>query len=227
MKFKNTQMTKLNVSTTMVQSYWQQNSALLRKNRISTKGAVLGRSNSFGGKRKIDLGLKPDDHIPEQHNESHERSGPGPMSDYGIFRSPILKKKATPRSQDSTLLSGKKNLWQRFEDYFWLENHHYFYICCIHEYGPKCLRGSPVKLIIIRTVLLLCSSSLVAANLIFSDQEQIELTMINLYLCCVVTFLLLLVALQYHIVLKDFHIKIMKNDFVLSPMLNLNLESSY
>ena len=47
--------------------------------------------------------------------------------------------------------------------------------------------------------------------------------MVNLYLCCIVTAMLLLVALQYHFVLKEFHIKIMKNDLSISPIMNLDV----
>ena len=117
-KVNKARFSKLNVSTTMVNSYWQQNSALQRKNRMSTKSGALVRAHSFGARRKFESGPKDGESIAEEHDESNDKAG---MSDYGIFRSPIHKRKAPAATTvDDTLFLEKKNLWQRFEDYFWL-----------------------------------------------------------------------------------------------------------
>ena len=92
----------------------------------------------------------------------------------------------------------------------WLNNHQYFYICCIHEYGgPPCLRRNAKVLMMIRLLLFLVMLDLVVLNILNPHIENLIFTIFNLAISLAVTFMLFLAALKYQINLKAFKLKIL------------------
>ena len=113
--------------------------------------------------------------------------------------------------RNSTNLGRKKvSCWRKFEDYMWLNNHQYFYICCIHEYGgPPCLRRNAKVLILIRLLLFMAMLALVTVNLLNPTVEHLKFTIFNLAISLAVTFLLFMAAVRYQLNLKAFKLKIL------------------
>ncbi len=100
----------------------------------------------------------------------------------------------------------RRSCWRRFEDFVWLENHEYFYICCIHEYcGLLRNKSSPNKLICIR-VFLLALICIHAFFDLFTDGKPIfkEFRYWGLALTVLVCFVNLLCAFQYKACLASF-----------------------
>lgn len=98
-------------------------------------------------------------------------------------------------------------LWQSFENFIWLGNHQYFYICCIHEYcWNKCF-NSTCQLITVRLVLFLLMLGLCIAEY-YTDAAFRFLYFTNwgVYLTTIVTGLLLACSIKYKVQLDKFNL---------------------
>jgi hypothetical protein len=93
-------------------------------------------------------------------------------------KNPLGKNKDTNVDEDAMIQAYRRykqmSCWQRYDDFIWLSDHQYFYICCIHEYGgPAWLRKSPTNLLILRIILLIIIMLVVAYNLYEFGREKI------------------------------------------------------
>ena len=105
-----------------------------------------------------------------------------------------------------------KTCWQKLEDYVWLENHEYFYICCIHEYYGLLRKSSPKMLILIRLVLFVIMLAHGVYDLIREGTPKMqEFRYWSMFLTILVTFLNLLCAFQYKRCLSAFELKLNKS----------------
>lgn len=100
--------------------------------------------------------------------------------------------------------------WQRFEDYIWLGNHNFFFICQIHEYcGPHWFRGSPRLVLFLRSLLFLTMVFLIILNFL-RNQERLYFTIQSITVCFFATLFQLLSSMRYLQNLKMFKIIISK-----------------
>ena len=139
-----------------------------------------------------------------------------------------LDKLKLPKPEEITLSDDifdvRKTCWQRLEDYLWLNNHQFFYICCIHEYGgPAWLRGSPKFLLVLRMALFLTMVGLVIGNWTDDIGEHIQFTLFNVYLTTLVTLLQVFTILQYNSNLRKFKLKVIQSkDLAVSKLMKLS-----
>ena len=65
----------------------------------------------------------------------------------------------------------KRSCWQRFDDYMWLHNHNYFYICAVHEYCVHFQQAEklPLFLVFIRLTLFLLILSLIIVDYVLNN----------------------------------------------------------
>jgi hypothetical protein len=116
------------------------------------------------------------------------------------------------KSQVGPLPDTPLSCWQKLDNYVWLGAHQYFYICCIHEYGgPNCIRTSPNMLILLRLILLITISALVALNIIDKKEEKLKFTIFSIYISFVVSVFQVLAILKYKTLLKEFKLKIIQS----------------
>ena len=88
--------------------------------------------------------------------------------------------------------------WYAFENYIWMSNHYFFYICSIHEYcWNKCVKNDN-SLIAVRSLLFFCMLSLCVAE-VYTDHEfrLIYFANIGVYLTTFVSAIQLACAIKY------------------------------
>lgn len=111
--------------------------------------------------------------------------------------------------QNTKLPNLSVRCWHSFENYVWMSDHHFFYICCIHEYcWNKCIKNDK-SLIAIRAFLLLTMIGLVAAE-VYTERHFRFLYFANIgvYLTTIVTFIQLTCAIKYTRQLNGFNLQL-------------------
>ena len=130
-------------------------------------------------------------------------------SSYQFLRdkSPNINKANQRQTVTGVVLDGS-TWWQRFEDYIWLGNHNFFYICQIHEYcGPAWFRGSPRIIFSLRLALFLIMLFLVVTNFL-KNQERLYFTIQSIAVCFFASLFQLLSSVRYMHNLKQFRLLI-------------------
>ena len=105
----------------------------------------------------------------------------------------------------------KKSCWQRVEDYLWLENHNFFYICAVHEYcmGRNNVNPQSTTLIAVRSMLFLVMLCLIVIEVPVEKELRWQyMTNWGVYITFASTILNLLCTFKYRKCFKNFKLQL-------------------
>lgn len=90
-----------------------------------------------------------------------------------------------------------------------MNNHQYFYICCVHEYCWNRCFSSTFQLVAVRSILCLMMAGLITAEVVVFDGIRFRyFSNWGSYLTMVVTVLQLACAIKYKVHLDKFNLQL-------------------